>query len=164
MVKVTIQNITKLSEDALYLQLEDLKSDDDMAILIEAELDRRAAALELTLVKKQQEQIRNLQVYHQIQSEMKDLFDGYRGKKTMLLVERLGGEFFDDYIIDEVSFTVRSLVAHNSGFDVPSTWECEDLKQANSKKAKLIYYRVYDKFMRFATAENLTLLHKVLGE
>jgi hypothetical protein len=163
MVKVTIQNITKLSEDALYIQLDVLNEADDTAILIEAELDRRSSQLELTLVKKQQEQIRNLQIYHQIQSEIRSLFDKYRGKKTMFLVESLGQEFFDDYTVDE-SFTVRSLVAHNTTFDVPQTWECEDLQQANAKKIKLIYYRVYNKFMRFATQENLDLLYKVLGE
>ena len=99
----------------------------------------------------------------QIESEIHNIFQNFKGKKTLLLIQAVGQEFMDDYIVCEETFTVTSLVAQYSNFNVPGSWECENYDAAMAKKAKLIYYRIYEKFMRNATPENLAALHKALG-
>lgn len=163
MLKVSVDNITKLSEDALYLALDQFKESDPMYSLIDAELDRRAELRDRALAKKHRDQLESLKLTQAIQSEISSIFAGYKGKKTLFLIENLGQEFIDNYTICEITFTVTSLVAQNSYSEVPSSWEFDTIEKARAKKAKLIYDRIYDKFMRDATLDNLELLKRLLG-
>lgn len=164
MLKVTIDNVTKLAEDALYIQLADLKESDPMYDLIEAELDRRAELYNARLAKQRQDQMDSLQLTQAIQAEIHAIFEGYKGKKTLILIEHLGQEFIEDYKVCEVTFTVTSLVSHRSwSLNSNSTWSFDNIIQARRKVANLIYDRVYDKFMRDPSKDSLELLKRVLG-
>lgn len=163
MLKVTTDNVTRLSEDALYTALDSMKESDHMYIVVEAELDRRASIMERNLKAKQEAQIESLKLTQAIQLEIAKIFEGYKGKKTLMLIENFGQEFIDDYIIDEDTFTVYSKVIHEI-YHNPTSWEFDTIEKARGKVAKLIYNRVYDKFMRDATPENLEMLKRILGE
>lgn len=162
MLKVTVTNVTRLSEDALYMHLADIKESDPIYALIEAELDRRAAIYNQNTAKKQADQLNSLKLTQAIQAEIAAFFEGFKGQKTLMLIENFGQEFMDDYTIDEDTFTVYSKVSHEL-FNNPTSWECDSIQQARRKMAKLIYNRVYDKFMRDPTPDNLELLKRVLG-
>lgn len=161
MLKVTIDNVTRMSEDGLYLALDNLKQEDPIAHLIEAELDRRILLKEAALKKKHNEQLQSMMVTQALREEIQTFFFGFKGEKTLILIENFGQEFMEDYTIDEETFTVYSKVSHEV-FNNPSSWEFDTLEQARKKMAKLVYYRIYDKFMRDATTENLELLKRVL--
>lgn len=163
MLKVSAQNVTKLSDDALYMVLDRVPETDPSYILADAELDRRLSVESKALAKRQQAQLESLKLTHAIQSEIQSIFEGCRGTKTLFLIENLGQEFIDDYTICETTFTVGSLVSQYSNFDVPSSWTFDNIVQARRKKAQLIYYRIYDKFMRDPTSDNLELLKRLLG-
>jgi len=160
MLKVTNENVTKLSEDALYIVLDSLKESDPVYSLIEAELDRRIHAQNQSLFKSQQLKIESMALIEAIQEEIHRIFQGFKGKKTLLLIEKLGQEYIDDYTIDEVTFTVYSKVARP---DQNSSWSFDSMEKANSKRAMLIYYRIYEKFMRDATVSSVELLQKLAG-
>ncbi len=162
MLKVTISNVTRLSEDALYNALEGLPESHPDSVLINAEIDRRIESAQRLVQKQHQMQLESIRLTHAIQDEIQAIFAGYKGKKTLILIESLGQEFIEDYTICDKSFTVVSLVAHRSNYDVPSKWEFDTIEKAISKKAQLIYYRIYEKFMRDATQDNLEILQKVL--
>lgn len=162
MLKITNANVTRLSEDHLYLALAEEKDGSNLFVLIEAELDRRAELHTQALKKKQVSQIESLKLTQEIQSEIQEIFKGYRGIKTLFLIENLGQEFIEDYTIDEETFTVYSKVSHEV-FNNPSSWELDSIERARAKVARLIYYRIYEKFMRDATPNNLELLKRVLG-
>lgn len=158
MLKVTMENVTKMSEDALYIALDGLTPKDAMYPVIEAELDRRAALVQARLARQQE----SLLITQAIQVEIAAIFAGVRGVKTLMLIENFGQEFIEDYTIDEETFTVYSKVRHEI-FHNPTSWECGSIEIARRKMAKLIYDRIYNKFMRDATADNLELLKRVIG-
>lgn len=162
MLKVTNENVTKLSEDALYLALDGCKEGSDLFILIDSELDRRAQLQVDRLKQKQEAQLESLKLTQAIQAEIAAIFEGFKGKRTLILIENFGQEFIEDYTIDEETFTVYSKVRHEI-YHNPTSWEFDTIEKARGKMAKLIYNRVYDKFMRDATPENLELLKTVLG-
>lgn len=162
MIKVTIANVTKLSEDALYMALNELKETDDMFQIIDSELNRRVDLHASMLQKRQEAQLESLKVTQAIQAEIAAIFEGFKGKKTLILIENLGQEMVEDYTICEETFTVLSKL--EQGFEHnPTSWECGSIEQARGKVARLIYNRLYNKFMRDATDENLELLKRVLG-
>jgi len=160
MLKVTNENVTKLSEDALYIVLDSLKESDPIYSLIEAELDRRIHIQNQSMFKSQQLKIESMALIEAIQEEIHKIFQGFKGKKTLLLIEKLGQEYIDDYTIDEVTFTVYSKVARP---DQNCSWSFDSMEKANAKKAMLIYYRIYEKFMRDATVSSIELLQKLAG-
>lgn len=162
MVNITINNVTRMSEDALYIKLESLTPSDPLYTVIDAELERRASIAEENLRKRHKMQLESLKLTQAIQEELQIIFNGFRGKKTMILIENFGQEFIEDYYIDEQTCTVYSKVSHEI-FNNPSSWEFDTIEKARCKMAKLIYYRIYDKFMRNATVDNLELLNRVLG-
>lgn len=163
MLKVNNANVTKLSEDALYTVLDRVKETDPMYLLIDAELERRAALEAKALDRRHQSQIESLKLTHAIESEIQTIFEGYRGFKTLILIQNLGQEFIQDYTICENTFTVKSLVSHLTTFNVPSSWTFDTIVQARAKVAHLIYDRIYNKFMREPTLDNLELLKRLLG-
>jgi hypothetical protein len=69
-------------------------------------------------------------------------------------------KYIDDYSIDESIFVVHSKVSH---IHQASSWKFDSLEEAKSKMAKLIYDRIYDKFMRVPTQDSIELLRRVLG-
>lgn len=162
MLKVTIANVTKLSEDALLIQMADMKESDPMYGLIESELDRRADLLIKAEKARLSSKIESLNLTMQIQFEIAAFFDGFRGKKTLMLIENFGQEFIEDYVLDEETFTVYSKVSCEN-FNNQSSWELDSIREARGKMAQLIYYRIYNKFMRTPTQENLEILKRVLG-
>lgn len=161
MLKVTMENVTKMSEDALYLELERLPEDSDMHPIIEAELDRRLEVQERNLKARQEDELNSMKLTQEIQIEMIHIFGDYKGKRTLFLIQRLGQEFMDEYSIDESTFTVYSK-AQQCFPNQPSSWECETIEQARSKMAGLLYDRIYHRYMRDATSENLAFIKKAL--
>jgi hypothetical protein len=63
------------------------------------------------------------------------------------LVETYGGEFQDDYTITD-SFMVISGCFNPRNPNGQNCWQCDDLASALQKKFQLIYYRVYDHYVR----------------
>lgn len=162
MLKVTKDNVTKLSEDALYIELGRISEKDLMYSLIEAELDRRCEVQSQMLAKRHLSQLESLKVTQAIQAEIAQIFEGFKGAKTIRLIENLGQDMIDDYTVCEVTFTVTSKLTQAFEHNLTS-WECDSIEMANRKRAVLIYHRLYNKFMRDATKENLDFLKRVLG-
>lgn len=162
MVKVTKDNVLSLSEDTLFLVMNELPDTDPVYILIDSELDRRIHQREEKLKQAHLRELESLKVTQAIREELQSIFAGVKGKKTLILIENLGQEFIEDYVIDDSTFTVFSKVKH-SVFNNPSSWECDSIEQARSKMARLIYYRIYEKFMRDPSNDNLELLKRVIG-
>lgn len=160
MLKVTNLNVTKFSENALLLALDEAGEGSDLSILIEAELERRSHIEEDLLRRRHASQIESLKLTQSIQLEMENIFSKMKGTKTLFLIENLGQEFIENYTVDEETFTVYSKVSHST-FNNPSTWEFDSMEKAQRKMAQLIYYRIYDKFMRDATTDNLELLKRI---
>jgi hypothetical protein len=164
-IKVTKENVTKLSEDALYAVLDSLPETHPIYHLVDSEIDRRLYIEKENLKLRQQRQMEQMAQFHKLQSEISEIFEGFKGKKTLLLIEKLGQDFIDDYTICEQTFVVTSLVAHKSyDQNATSQWKFDTIEKARAKKATLIYYRIYDRFMRQPTKENLELLKSLLGE
>lgn len=63
------------------------------------------------------------------------------------LVETYGGEFEDNYIITE-NFAVMSGYFNPRNPNAQNCWEFTCLEDALAKKFKLIYWRVYDRYVR----------------
>lgn len=161
MIKVTMSNVTKMSEDALYIALGSLRESDAMYAVIDSELDRRLIMEQRSLKLRQELQLQKLRTTQDVQTEMAKIFSGFKGVKTLLLIERVGADLMDDYVVDEVTFTIYSK-CEKAFPDNSSSWECETLEQANRKVARLLYYRIYNKFMREATVDSLAFLRKAL--
>ncbi len=159
-IKVTAENVTRLSEDFLYNILNDLSENHPIFILIDAELDRRTAIAAATLEIQQKADIAKMAEFHQCQEDIKELFEGFRGKKTLLLIDKLGSEFMEDYDVCHISFNVKSYVANANQ---NSEWFHDDLEAAYAKYARLLYYRIYDHYLRIASVEVSERLHKLLG-
>jgi hypothetical protein len=159
-IKVTVQNVTKLSEDYLYNILSDLSETHPDFDLIDSELSRRASLIVRSTEVAQQLQIETLTKFHQAQDEIIEILSGYRGKKTIFLIEKLGNEFIDDYEICFATFTVRSFVARPTQ---SSEWFHDDIEEAKAKYAKLLYYRIYDHYLRYASQENVEKIRLALG-
>jgi hypothetical protein len=169
LVKITENNVTKVAEEILeqsldYLYHHDTRS--NLIPLIEAELDRRDRILEDQKQKQKvyKSELNRLIELHEISHQIDYLLKKHRKGKMDLLISRLGMDYADDYVIDEVSNTVHSLVSHMSSFDVPSQWEHENYEQAVLKVRVLIYYRIYNRYMRDATKENLDYIKRMIGE
>lgn len=161
MVKVTNENVTKLSEDTLFLVMNELSEKDPTYILIDAELDRRIHLREEKLKAAHNREMESLRATQLVREQIQSIFAGIKGKKTLVLIQNLGQDFVDDYVIDETTFTVFSKVRHPI-FDRPSSWECETMDQARTKVARLIYYRIYERFMRDPSETNLQLVRRIL--
>jgi hypothetical protein len=63
------------------------------------------------------------------------------------LVETYGGEFEANYIITE-NFTVMSSCFNPRNPNGQNVWEFTCIEDALAKKFQLIYYRVYDRYVR----------------
>lgn len=162
-VKVTVENVTKLHEDSLYLALDKAYENKDLGLqdLIEAELDRRADAHTKMVALRQERERQALQTLHTLENEIQAIFEGFKGKKTLFLIEKLGQQFIDDYTIDEVTLTVFSKVARENQ---NCSWQCVTLERCRAKVAGLIYDRIYDHYMRDPSAQSVSFLRKTLGE
>jgi predicted RecB family endonuclease len=77
MIQVTKNNVTKMSEDALYLTLEQLPASSDLYVIIEAELDRRIECNERLLKKQQEVKLESLKLTLAMQSEIFEIFKGF---------------------------------------------------------------------------------------
>jgi hypothetical protein len=164
MIKITKDNVTRLSEDSLYIALDELHESDGLYVLIEAELDRRIEMQERLLARRHEAQLESLKLTQAIQAELQVIFEGFKGTQYLsMLIENFGQEFIEDYTIDEETLTVFSKVTHGV-FTNPTSWECDTIEKARRKMSRLIYYRIYNKFMRDATPDNLELLKTVLGK
>lgn len=158
-----MENITKVSEDLLVEVLNTLPESHPMYDLIDAELDRRADEYTKVQASRQEAEIKRLQLTHFIETSISELFHGMKeGRKMVVLVSKLGQAYMDDYEICQDTFKVTSLVAKYSNYDVPSAWQFKSIEDANAKKVQLIYYRVYNEYMRNPTIESLQYLEKVL--
>lgn len=63
------------------------------------------------------------------------------------LVESYGAEFEANYVILE-NFTVLSGCFNPRNPNAQNVWECQSMEQALAKKFQLIYWRVYDRYVR----------------
>jgi len=65
--------------------------------------------------------------------------------KTEELIQLHGHEFINDYYVDVVALTIHSSVARD---DQNSQWTEESEELLNKKLKILLYYRIYDHYMR----------------
>lgn len=163
MLNVCAMNITKVPTTKLEMMLAKLDESHPNYILAEAELERRDSLEDRTKMKQRQAKLDEALKLQALKSNIAEIFEGFRGKKTIILIEKLGQEFIADYTIDD-DFVVYSHVAYKSyNLECNSRWECETKAKANQKVAGLLYDRIYNKFMREPTAEDLAFLKVVLG-
>jgi hypothetical protein len=160
-IKITVQNITRLSEDFLYKAIEDLPETHPDYHLIDAELTRRGALLVQSLVTLRESQLEAERTLLRVKNEIEEIFKNYKsGRRRTILIEKLGSEFVNDYEVCLETFTVVSLVARPDQQDVHSFTNVRDTM---NKFTQLVYYRIYDKFMREPSSTNLTLVRTALG-
>lgn len=163
MLKITESNVSRISEDVLFNVLNNLDESDPQFKIIDAELNRRAELSRTQALKTKELKMRHLVLVQSISNEIHVIFEGFNGPKTLMLIEKLGQDFIDNYTIDPETFTVHSHVACLSyNGEVNNRWEFETMEEANRKKAKLIYDRIYDRYMRDATVDNLEYLRRTL--
>lgn len=157
-------NITKISEEALILAYNSLKDPgSDMGILIESEFTRRDRVYEEARERAHKEKINKLISMHQIESEIEQLFQTYRNGRMTFLITKLGGQFEGDYVLDEQNNTITSLVADRCSFSVNSKWTYETWEEVVHQFRLLLYYRIYDHYVRNASQDSLDELKRSLG-
>jgi len=159
-----VLNILKLSDDALLIQLNRAYDSDneDLILLIEAELERRDDLYAKNEIARKQNELKRIENLKLLQEQMHDLISNFKGTKTHILVAKLGSEFEADYYICEDTFTVKSNADHPP-FVQNTTWGHESLEEAKAKVVQLIYYRIYNHYMRNCTSDSLEFLKKVLA-
>ena len=168
MVKVTVSNVTRLAGNVLELSLKEAISFGDVSTqdLIEAELDRRDYLKNVTnksLFERKEDQIKtNLINQTLIEYEIQALLKSFKLTKTQFLVEKLGHEFSDDYSIDHSNFTVYSIHINRDTNDL-GTWFFCSSADCEAKVRELIYYRIYDRYMRDASESTLQALQRALS-
>lgn len=157
---VTATNVTKLSEDVLLEVFEQLPESNPTYILIDSELNRRADLYNRNEKLKIEQQIQTLVELQTLKSNIHLVLHGFKGERTKYLIEKLGQEYVDDYAVCPITFKVTSDVAYK--VDHCGTWEHTSVKEAHSKLASLLYDRIYNRYIRDVTSQNLTFLNKVL--
>ena len=159
MFKVTRENVTKMSEDGLYLALDHLVESDEMFPIIEAELDRRIYLKEQSSRRVDEAKLDEARLLQQMTSQIHEVFQGFKGKKTLFLIENLGQEYIDDYVVDRENLTIHTKI---SDF---GPWKLESEKQLSSHHAKLVYDRIYHRYFRDEpTMDNLQMLKQLLSK
>lgn len=160
-IKITASNVTKLSEDYLYEAIEDLAETHPDYHLIDSELTRRGALLVESLVKLNNQKLEAEATLLRVKAELDDIFNNFKsGPKRSILIEKLGSEFMDNYEVCLETFTVVSLVANPNQKSVHEFTNADDTMD---KFTKLVYYRIYDKYMREPSTTSLTLIKTALG-
>lgn len=165
MSKITIDNITKVSEDLLVEVINTLPETHPLYDLIEAELERRGDLFIQSVRAKQEKELNRLKKTFELRNKIHEEFGGFNGRKTLLLIGLLGEPYMDRYTICEETFLVVSHAnPHHIFGKKKDKWQCESLEKANAKKAILIYYTIYNHHIRHASFEELELLYKKLTE
>ncbi len=160
-IKITNQNVRRIAESVLYQVLDRVSETSEVGQIISQELERRFDREQVQLRDQQIREHLALVEKQRIEQEMALLFKKYKGTKTKFLVDALGEEFVLDYELDTETFIVYSYAKHY--FDQQSQWDHATLAEATHHIHLLIYYRIYDKFMRNATNDYLALLTKALS-
>ena len=129
---------SRLSWLETQLDREDLSS--QLRAQYEAEADRLANGL--TLI--QQKQAARTQ---EELNKIADISALFQAKDVNTLVSKYGHEFIDDYeiLVEGSDHVVYSSVSRESQ---SNRWICKDEEEAISKRNQLLYYRVYDHYMR----------------
>jgi hypothetical protein len=154
-VVVTTQNVTKLSEEALIHALDQLPDDDEMLVVIEAELDRRADIIIKQAINAKSRKAKDDQLLVQLKSEVSELFTNMKQGKVIRLIELFGDEFSGDYDLNHDTFV---LISHaESPFPGNNKrWEHDSLEDALHHLRELLRWRIYYKYTRNATVESLS--------
>jgi hypothetical protein len=161
MLKVTKDNVTKMHLDRLYEVLEaETNQESDIAILVQAEIDRRHHIEDRAKFLKREMEAKKSAEQAAIEAEIRKIFETHSGQRMVMLVERLGGQFEDDYYICPTSFTVYSHVARE---DQNSVWHHSSMEAASKKRFNLIYDRIYHYYMRNTSMDSLEVLRSTLA-
>lgn len=164
MVKVTEQNVRRLSENVLVEasnHAHDTK-DSHTETLIENELNRRHAVESVVLSQRQVREQAFLIETHRLETLVQNLFNQCDEGKVKLLVSAFGKDFIEDYIIDRIELNITSLVASKFSCNLNSYWEYETETQLDIHLTKLLYDRIYTKFMRDASEDLIYAMKKAL--
>ncbi len=152
MVKITTENITKISEDLLcYHQdmLFDQGNFDSIEYrMIDAELDRRSDIFIDAKIKKKEAELKVDKILQDTISELRILVSSHSDKVVMkAMVEEFGDAFKDDYKIGD-DFTVYSSCKNTRNSTLKNQWPCQSHGAASKKIFALIYDRVYHHYFR----------------
>jgi hypothetical protein len=156
-VQVTNLNVTKIHEDVLLNIINTLHEGSDLYILIDSELERRAAlvaATKLNVISQNRKLI-------ELKAEIQGLLETLKIGKMSLLVTKLGSEFEDDYELNFTNFSIKSN-AQSFNPNVNNYWEYENTDRMMIHFRNLIYYRIYDHYMRYPSEDAVTTLAKLL--
>lgn len=157
---VTKENLTKVSETTLVNILNTLGDDSPMALMIEAELDRRGDIIDQAKVRLEMRRESDAKYLEQLKSEVSNLFVNLKQGKMAKLVELFGDEFAPNYSYDPRSFRIVSHVAQS--FNSAGAWDHDSEDDALKHLRDLIYHRIYDHHMRNATIESLQVTKLLL--
>lgn len=144
---ITETNVTKFTEDFLYDALDNFSEDESSYILIDSELTRRATIYNAN--QELEQQCLNLSL-----RELEEVT--FKGMEHTARI--LGPELFDDYSICPITFTVTSSVAHDHQI---SSWDFNNLKEAESKVLFLVYWRVFSMYLRNPAPSISIILKKI---
>lgn len=157
MLKVTVQNASKYTDEVL-MQVQDLLSPDDpLNHVIESIFDQRGEFERKKQAKKRQNEIDSILLTQAMQAELERILGSSRGNVMNLLIENFGQEFIDDYTLEEESFTVFTHVS-DSG-----PWGFGTIEEAQGKLKELLYWRTYEKVLRNVDEESLELIAAAMG-
>lgn len=163
MNKITKENVYRLSEDALYIKLDqaDLANNQAVQALINDELDRRLIIKARLFERTQREEQHRTEEFLRCQAQIKAVLNGSDLGRMKLLQLTVGVQFQEDYELDDISFVVTSAVAYDHQENM---WTFESLEEAERKLTQLIYDRIYHYYYRYATPEKVTELTAILTE
>lgn len=160
-IVVTSQNVTKLSETVLVATLNQLQEDSGIHLLIEAELERRATIADVSKRVKLEKQQKEALELSELKSEISALFETLYNGKKQALIEKLGDQFAGNYEFNETNFSIQFNL-HNINPNSPNYWQFENKERALTHLRNLIYYRIYDHYMRLPTQDTVVLLLSIL--
>lgn len=164
MKAVTKENLTKISETTLVNILNTLDNTCPTAVMIEHELDRRADIIDQAKVRLEMRRESDAKKLAELKSEVSAMFVNLKQGRMARLIEMFGDDFAKDYSYDSETFIIVSHVAHKGPDFKTDNWEHETEHDAMVHLKTLIYDRIYDRHMRNATIDSLSVLKLLLEE
>jgi hypothetical protein len=130
---------TRLQWLEIQLDREDLTQEQ----FIEYNTEANALQSEINAIKAQRENDRQSERHAKIAHITQLAKEG----KMVELVESYGAELEADYVILE-NFTVLSGCFNPRNPNAQNVWECRSIEEALAKKFQLIYWRLYNRYVR----------------
>ena len=149
---VTSDNITKLSEDALHQCLDELYDEGMIKSseykLVDSELNRRSSIIIASNRRKKEAELAKQKELEKRIAEYESLRELSGERVTMkATVEEFGSEFESDYRIDD-KFCLYSACFNCRNPNQQNLWQHNSLKEAIDHKFLLVYYRIYERYVR----------------